>query len=265
MPFAKFPDVEIHYEWAGRENLPVLVFSNSLGTNLLMWDPQIPEFRRHFRVLRYDTRGHGKSGVTPGPYSIEQLGWDVIRLLDALHIDRAHFCGLSMGGMIGMFLGANAAKRLHRLVLCNTAAKIGTAETWNARIQAVQNGGMKSVARTVIERWLTPGYRVAHPSETQAALAMLEGANPKGYAGCCAAVRDMDQRESLAQIHVPCLVLTGAHDPVTPPSEARFLTEHIFDAKYAEVNAAHLSNLEAPDDFNRHVLQFLCLEGACDG
>lgn len=257
MPVVKFPDVQIYYEWSGRENHPVLVFSNSLGTNLTMWDPQIPEFRKHFHVLRYDTRGHGKSGVIPGPYSIEQLGWDVIRLLDALQIDRVHFCGLSMGGMIGMFLGANAAKRLNKLVLCNTAAKIGTPDTWNARIQAVQNGGMKSVARTVIERWLTPGYRAAHPSETHAALMVLEAANPEGYAGCCAAVRDADQRQSLAQIHVPCLVLTGTHDPVTPPSDAHFLTEHISGAKYVDVSAAHLSNLEGRDDFNRNVLQFL--------
>lgn len=257
MPFAKLPDAQIFYERAGAEHLPVLVFSNSLGTNLRMWDYQVEEFTKHFRLLRYDTRGHGQSDVTPGPYTIEQLSWDVIRLLDVLQLDRVYFCGLSMGGMIGMFLGANAPDRFHKLVLCNTAAKIGTAEIWNARIQAVESGGMKTVAGAVIERWLTPGFRSSHPAETQAALAMLEASNPQGYMACCAAVRDMDQRQSLGSIRVPCLALTGTHDPVTPPADARILRESIPGARYAEVFAAHLSNIEARGDFNRHVLQFL--------
>jgi len=257
MPFAKLPEAQIHYEWTGAEHLPVVVFSNSLGTDLRMWNYQVEEFTRHFRVLRYDTRGHGRSDVTPGPYTIEQLSWDVIHLLDFLHLERVHFCSLSMGGMIGMFLGASAAERFHKLVLCNTAAKIGTAETWNARIQAVENGGMKAVASAVIERWLTPGFRASHAAETQTVLAMLEAANPQGYIASCAAVRDMDLRQSLGNIRVPCLALTGTHDPVTPPSDARFLTESIPGARHAEVSAAHLSNIEARDDFNRHVLQFL--------
>jgi 3-oxoadipate enol-lactonase len=257
MPLAKLPDVQIYYEWTGAEHLPVLVLSNSLGTNLHMWDFQVQEFTKHFRLLRYDTRGHGQSSVTPGPYTIEQLSWDVVRLLDLLQLDRVHFCGLSMGGMTGIFLGANAPSRFHKLVLCDTAAKIGTAEVWNARIQAVQSGGVKAVAGAVIERWLTTGFRSSHPAETQAVLAMLEAANPQGYIACCAAVRDMDQRQILGNIRMPCLVLTGTHDPVTPPAEARFLTESIPGARYAEVSAAHLSNLEARDDFNRLVLHFL--------
>ncbi|MGB7846350.1 MAG: 3-oxoadipate enol-lactonase [Candidatus Acidiferrum sp.] len=257
MPFAKLPDMQIYYEWTGGEHLPVLVFSNSLGTNLRMWDSQLEEFTKHFRVLRYDTRGHGQSEVTPGPYSIEQLSGEVARLLDVLGLERVYFCGLSMGGMTGIFLGANAPDRLHKLVLCNTAAKIGTAETWNARIQAVENGGMKAVANAVIERWFTPGFRSSHPEETQAVLAMLEATDPQGYSANCAAVRDMDQRQSLASIRVPSLVLTGTYDPATTPVEARFLVESIPGARYAEVSAAHLSNIEARDDFNRHVLQFL--------
>lgn len=257
MSFAKLPDVQLYYEWSGSEHLPVLVFSNSLGTNLQMWDPQLEELAEHFRLLRYDTRGHGRSGVTPGEFTIEQLSWDVVRLLDVLQLDSVHFCGLSMGGMTGIFLGANAPNRFRKLVLCNTAAKIGTTETWNARIQAVQNGGMKAVASAVIERWLTPVFRSSHPMETHAALAMLEAANPQGYMACCAAVRDMDQRQALHNIRVPCLALTGTYDPVTPPSDAQFLKESIPGARYAEVAAAHLSNIEARDDFNRHVLQFL--------
>lgn len=257
MPIAKMPDVQIYYEWAGAEEKPVLVFSNSLGTNLHMWAPQIDEFKKHFRLLRYDKRGHGQSEVTPGSYTIEQLGWDVLRLLEALRLDKVYFCGLSIGGMTGMFLGCQAPHRFHKLVLCNTAAKIGTAVTWNARIQAVQSGGMKAVAGSVVERWLTPGFRTAHTEETRAVLAMLEAANPKGYTGCCAAVRDADLRPSLGQIGAPCLVLAGAHDPSIPLADARFLCEKIPGAQYVELPTAHLSNIEAREDFDRHVLQFL--------
>ena len=145
----------------------MLVFSSSLGANYSMWNSQVPEFRKNLHVLRYDTRGHGQSPPTPGPYSIELLGKDVIAVLDALELDRVHFCGLSMGGMIGMWLAVNAPERLNKLVLSNTAAKIGTAETWNARIQAVQKGGMKSVASAILERWFTPAFRQKAP-ETMA-------------------------------------------------------------------------------------------------
>jgi len=257
MPIAKLPDAQIHYEWSGQEHLPTLVFSNSLGTNLHMWDSQIEEFTKHFRILRCDTRGHGQSSVTSGPYTIDQLSWDVVRLLDVLQQERVHFCGLSMGGMIGMFLGVNAPARFHKFVLCNTAAKIGTAETWNTRIQTVQSGGMKAVAGAVVERWFTPGFRTSHPTETQAVLAMLEAADPHGYIACCAAVRDMDQRHTLQSIRVPCLVIAGTSDPATPPEEGRYVAASIPGAKYVELPAAHLSNIEARDDFNRHVLQFL--------
>lgn len=257
MPMANFSDVLIHYEWAGPENKPVLVFSNSLGTNLHMWDPQVQEFSKHFRVLRYDKRGHGQSAVTPGPYTIEQLGRDVVRLLDALKLDRVYFCGLSIGGMTGMYLGANAANRFHKIALCNTAAKIGTNVTWNARIQAVQTGGMKAVAESVVERWLTPGFRASHPDDTQVVLRMLEAANPQGYVACSAAVRDADLRQNLAVIRVPSLVLAGTHDSSVPLADARLVAEKIPSAQYVEVPAAHLSNIEACDEFNAHVLQFL--------
>ena len=257
MPFANLADVRIHYEFAGAEHLPVLVLSNCLGTNLTMWNAQIEAFSQRFRILRYDTRGLGQSGVTPGPYTIGQLGWDVVRLLDALQLKRVHFCGLSMGGMTAMFLGANAPNRFNKLVLCNTAAKIGTAETWNARIQAVQNGGMKAIAASVIERWLTPDFRSSHPLESQAVLAMLQSANPQGYMANCAAVRDMDQRNALSTICVPCLVVAGTHDPAATPAEGQFLTKSISGAGYVELPTSHLSNIEAREEFNRQVLQFL--------
>ncbi len=257
MPFAKLADAQLYYEWSGPEHAAVLVLSNSLGTTHRMWDPQVAAFTKHFRLLRYDTRGHGQSSVTPGPYSIEKLGWDVVQLLDYLQLDRVHFCGLSMGGMIGMFLGGNAANRLHKIVLCNTAAKIGTPETWNARIDAVQKGGMRAVAGAVLERWLTSAYRASHTAETAAVLRMLEEVNPNGYTACCAAVRDMDQRENLQNVKVPTLVLAGTHDPVTLPADGQFLAKHIPGANYVEVKAAHLSNIEAQDDFNTRVVNFL--------
>ena len=257
MPMAKLSDAQIRYEWNGPEQAPVLLFSNSLGTTWRMWEPQVPDISKHFRVLRYDNRGLGESSVTPGPYSIAQLSRDVVHLLDALGLDRVHFCGLSMGGMTGMYLGANAPKRVHKIVLCNTAAKFGTPETWNARITAVREGGMKAVASNVIERWLTPGYRAAHPGETAAAQAMLESANPEGYIANCEAVRDADWREKLDTVQVPALVIAGLHDPVATPADGHFVTARIPGARYAEVPAAHLSNLEARDEFNRTILEFL--------
>ncbi len=262
MSFAKLPDAQLFYRWDGPEHAPVAVFSNSLGTTHEMWDGQIAAFTKHFRVLRYDARGHGQSSVTPGPYRIEQLGGDVVGLLDALKLDRVHFCGLSMGGMVGMFLGANSAARFHKIVLCNTAAKIGTPDTWNARITAVQQGGLKAVAGAVIERWLTAGYRAAHPRETSEALGMLESGDAAGYVASCGAVRDMDYREKLGGIQVPALVVSGTHDPVTPPADGRYLAAQIPGAKYVELAAAHLSNIEARDDFNQQVLAFLKSQGA---
>src|SRR5260370_273179 len=164
MPVLKSGDARIHYVLEGQSGKPVLVFSNSLGTNYSMWAPQVHEFRKKLRVLRYDTRGHGQSSSTPGPYSIEQLGKDVIALLDALDLDRVHFCGLSMGGMIGMWLGANSPERLHQLVLCNTGAKIGITEAWNARIDAVPKNGMKSASSAVFDRSVIHNFRQKSPA-----------------------------------------------------------------------------------------------------
>jgi 3-oxoadipate enol-lactonase len=257
VPLAKVKDAQIHYQWNGPEQAPVLLFSNSLGTTWRMWDPQVSDFSKSFRLLRYDIRGSGDSTITAGPNSIAQLSWDVVRLLDVLSLDQVHFCGLSMGGMTGMFLGANAPKRFHKIVLCNTAAKFGTPATWNGRINAVREGGMKAVASSVIERWLTPGFRAAHPADTTAAQAMLESANPDGYVANCAAVRDADLRATLGDVQVPALVLAGLHDPVATPADGRFLADRIPGAGYAEVSAAHLSNLEAQAEFNRKVLDFL--------
>jgi 3-oxoadipate enol-lactonase len=257
MPILNSGEARIHYALEGQSGAPVLVFSNSLGANYSMWDPQAREFRKKFRVLRYDTRGHGQSPPTPGLYSIELLGRDVIAMLDAMDLDRVHFCGLSMGGMIGMWLALNVPERLNKLVLSNTAAKIGTAEGWNTRIEAVQKKGMKSVASAILERWFTPAFRQKAPETMANILKMLEETNPDGYVACCAAVRDFDCREQLSKIRTPALVISGAHDPATPPADGRFLAQQIPAARYVELSAAHLSNIQAQDQFNKELAAFL--------
>ncbi len=257
MPILNSGEARIHYALEGQSGAPVLVFSNSLGANYSMWNPQAAEFRKKFRILRYDTRGHGQSSPTPGPYSIEQLAKDVIALLDSLDLGRVHFCGLSMGGMIGMWLAANAPQRLERLVLSNTGAKIGTVETWKARIEAVQKNGMASVAPAIIERWFTPAFRQKAPETMASILKMIEEANPDGYAACCAAIRDFDCREQLGNIRASTLVFAGAHDPATPPADGRFIAQKIPGTRYVELNAAHISNIEAQDQFNKELMAFL--------
>lgn len=235
----------------------MLVLSNSLGSDLSMWDPQAAPLEEELRVLRYDTRGHGQSAVTPGPYTIEQLSRDVIGLLDALDIERAHFCGLSMGGKIGMWLGVHAPDRLRKLVLCNTGARIGTAERWNARIQDVRDHGMKGIAAAVIERWFTPGFRERSPEAVARARAMVERTPPEGYVACCAAIRDADQRAEVAGIGAPTLVIAGRHDPATPPADGRALSGAISGARYVELDASHLSNVEAAEAFTAELTAFL--------
>jgi 3-oxoadipate enol-lactonase len=256
MPFVAVGELRTHYALTGDQK-PVLMFSNSLGTEFSMWDPQMTELERRFRILRYDTRGHGKSSVTPGDYTIEQLGRDVLGLLDSLRLDRVNFCGLSMGGMIGIWMGIHAPSRLHRLVLSNTAARIGTKEMWNARIATVREVGMKSVAAAVIERWFTPEFRALCAEKVAWAQQMIENSPPEGYAACCAAIRDMDQRDAVARIKVPTLVIYGASDPVTPVAEAEFLIGQIQGAVKVELPAAHLSNVEKACAFTGALNNFL--------
>jgi 3-oxoadipate enol-lactonase len=172
-------------------------------------------------------------------------------------LDRVHFCGLSMGGMIGMWLALNAPERLDKLILSNTAAKIGTPEAWNARIEAVQKNGMKSVASAILERWFTAAFRQKAPETMANILKMLEETNPEGYVACSAAVRDFDCREKLSGIRTPTLVIAGAHDPATPPDGGRFLAQQIPSGRYVELDAAHLSNIEAENQFNKELAAFL--------
>jgi len=185
--FAAIDGARIRYRLDGPIGAPFLVLSNSLGTNLDMWEPQIAAFAARYRVLRYDSRGHGLSEVTPGPYTIERLARDVVALQDELKIDRAHFCGLSMGGMAGMWLGVHAPQRIDRLVLCNTALRIGSVERWNARIDAVNRGGVSGIADALMEVWFTPGFRAAAADTVQRMRAMLIASSAEGYVASCAA------------------------------------------------------------------------------
>ena len=264
MPFIDTKDVRLHYLIEGREDAPWLILSNSLGTTFDMWSPQMPALLRHFRVLRYDTRGHGQSGVPPGPYRIDQLGGDVIALLDALGIARAHFCGLSMGGMTGIWMGIHRPSRVDRLVLCNTAARIGPPEVWDARIAKVNSEGVDAIVPAVIDRWFTADFQRRAPHQIEQVRRMLRNTDPAGYVANCAAVRDMDQRDAVGRITAPTMVIAGRHDQATPPGDGRLVADRIAGARFVEFDASHLSNWEAADAFTAEVIGFL-LQGEANG
>ena len=257
MPFLDTGAGKLHYQIDGADDAPVLVMSNSLGTTLDMWLPQLPALTEHFRVLRYDTRGHGQSEVTPGPYTIAQLGRDVVLLLDGLNLPAAHFCGLSMGGMTGIWLGVHAPGRINRLVLCNTSAAIGVPEVWNTRIAKVKQDGMDSIIDAVLERWFTADFLAHAPAQVERVKQMLRNTPAEGYIANCAAVRDMDQRADLGRIATPTLVIGGKHDKATPPEHGELIARSIPGAKYVELNAAHLSNWEVAQAFTQQLLAFL--------
>jgi len=257
MPFADLPHLRVHYALSGELSQPALILSNSLGTNFSMWDAQAPWFEKEFRLLRYDMRGHGQSSVPPPPYSVPELAADVLALADSLAIDRFHFCGLSIGGMIGMSVALDSPQRLRKLILCSTAPKIGTLESWNARMATVRAQGMKEIARTTAARWFTPTFQSSSADVVAAILGAVESMNPDGYIGGCCAVRDFDARAELSKIRVPTLVLTGTHDPAAPPLDGHFLADHIPAARYAELNASHISSLEDASHLTSEVLSFL--------
>jgi 3-oxoadipate enol-lactonase len=257
MPTVQLGDVRVNYRLDGREDAPLLVLSNSLGTTLEMWEPQMSALTQRFRVLRYDTRGHGQSSAPPGPYTIAQMGMDVLALLAHVRVAQAHFCGLSMGGMIGMWLGVNAPAHLDRLVLCNTAARIGPPENWNMRIARVREAGMAAITDLVLARWFTPAFIASGSPWVARARQMLLDTPADGYVASCAAVRDMDQRDDVGRISATTLVVAGTHDGVTTPADCRYLVDRIDVSRYVELDAAHISNLERPTEFTEALLDFL--------
>ncbi|HEX2216115.1 MAG TPA: 3-oxoadipate enol-lactonase [Xanthobacteraceae bacterium] len=257
MPMIDADGCRINVEIEGPESAPVLMLSNSLGTNLHMWDTQAPAFTKHFRLVRYDRRGHGKSDVPKGPYSMERLGRDVLAVLDALGIRKINWCGLSMGGMVGMWLGANAPERIERLVLSNTAARFPSRDPWNERIKIASEQGLTPLADATMERWFTKGFRDRHPEKVKPVRDQFLNTAPDGYIGCCHAIRDMDQGESIRTITAPTLIIAGRHDPGTTVEAAEFMHDRIKGSKLEVLDAAHISNIEQTQAYNDAVLGHL--------
>jgi 3-oxoadipate enol-lactonase len=258
MPDIKTDDgCTIHVEIEGPERAPVLMLSNSLGTDLHMWDEQVAPFTRHFRLVRYDRRGHGKSTAPKGPYSMERLGRDVLAVLDELAIQKIDWCGLSMGGMVGQWLGANAANRIDKLILSNTACYFPDKTIWDGRIKMVRDKGLAGIVDANMERWFTKEFRERSPQAIERMRKMFVATNVEGYVGCGEAIRDMDHRPLLAKITAPTLVIAGRQDPATPLEGNEFIRQHIPGAKIAVLEAAHIANMEQPQVYADTVLGFL--------
>jgi 3-oxoadipate enol-lactonase len=247
----------ISYTVEGPPERPVLLFINSIGTTRDLWLPQIPALVGTYRVVRYDARGHGSSSVPPGNYSIAQLGRDALAILDAEGARQAHICGISLGGLTAMWLGVNARDRVSSLVLANTAARIGSVQSWTDRIALVQERGMRAVAEMAIPRWFSPGYRQRHDEVVTQFKTMVETCPTAGYLGCCAALRDEDLREAISNISCPALVVAGSTDEATPPEGLRFIHEQVAGSKMLTLDAAHLSNVEQSEAFTSALMGFL--------
>ncbi len=245
---------------AGDPAAPALILSNSLGTVLEMWSPQVADFAAHYRVICYDTRGHGGSPMTEGPYDFAGLGNDVLAIMDALDIRQAAFCGVSMGGHTALWLGRYAAARITAIAVCNSAAKIGTAAAWSERAEALRAGGsaaMRQLAETAPERWFTEDFIARQPEVVTEMQEILAGLDATGYAACCDALGQSDLRDEIAAITVPTLVLTGDADPVTTVDEAKEMQAKISGSELAILPASHISNIEAAQEFTQTVLEFL--------
>ena len=248
----------LHHRLDGPEDAPPLLLCNSLGTTLEMWDPQVPALSTRFRLVRYDRRGHGRSAVPPGPYSIDELGRDAVVLLDELGIERASFCGMSIGGVVGMWFASEAPERVDRLVLCCTAPSFPPREQWLDRAATVRANGVAAVAEAALDRWFTPS---APESLRQTFGTMLTGTSAEGYAGCCEALAEADLSDRLAAIEAPTLVVNGAEDPVAPPDAGARLAASIPGARHVTIpEAAHIASAEQPSAFTQHVLAHLTEE-----
>jgi 3-oxoadipate enol-lactonase len=262
MPMIDVEGCRLFVDVQGPDDAPALMLSNSLGTTHRMWDDQVKPFTEHFRLVRYDRRGHGQSGCPRGPYTMERLGRDAIAIIDALGIEKMHWCGLSMGGMEGMWLGANAGERFDKIVLANTSCHYPNKEFWNERIKLIrERGGLAPLADRLSEAWFTRNFRAREPATIERLKAGLAATPVEGYIACGEAVRDMDHRDLLAQITAPTLVIIGRHDPATTPEAGEFIRSRIPGASAAIIDAAHISNIEQPTQFTDAVLRFLARPG----
>ncbi|MFC1813854.1 3-oxoadipate enol-lactonase [Thermodesulfobacteriota bacterium] len=259
MPLLDVNGTTLHYRFDGPEHGPVVMLSNSLASDLAMWDLQIPELAEAgYRALRHDSRGHGQSAVPKGPYSIELLMDDAVGLMDALGLDKVHFCGLSMGGMVGQMLATRHADRLISLTLSSTSTLIGPRKIWDERIEAVRENGMSAVADATITRWFTKAGQKRLHAEVEKVRQMILNTPADGFCACCTAIRDMDQRESIRAISTQTLVMVGEHDPGTPVAASELIHDRINTSKLKIIpDAAHFVNVEQTNVFNTELLEFL--------
>jgi len=259
MPHLALPAVTLNYQLDGEAGAPVVMLSNSLASRLAMWDAQVPALLgAGFQVLRYDTRGHGASSVPAAPWRVADLAQDAVNLLDALGIATVHFCGLSLGGMTGQWLGTHHRERLRSLALCATTAFAGPPEVWRERIALVEAGGMAAVADPTINRWFTAAGQQAMPAAIAPIREAILATPVAGYTGCGGAIAEMDQRESISVIRTPTLVMVGADDPSTPVAASEFLQQQIPGAELVVIpESMHLFNVEKAAAFNASLLTFL--------
>jgi 3-oxoadipate enol-lactonase len=249
--------IGLHHQIDGPEGAPVLVLSNSLGTTLEMWRDQAPALGKRFRLVRYDHRGHGGSPVPPGPYTLDDLGRDVLALLDSLGAERFSFCGLSVGGMVGMWLASDAPERVERLALCCTSASFDP-DAYRSRARTVREHGVAEVADAVLERWFTPAFRESRPYVLEWAGRMLRETPPEGYAGCCEAISGADLAGRLGGIRAPTLVVAGAEDPAAPPDRSESIRDSVRGARLTVLSpAAHMANVESPEAVAGAILDHL--------
>jgi len=250
--------IQVTYRFDGPKDAPVVMLSNSLMSNHTMWDSQMSELTHSFRVLRYDTRGHGETDAPNGPYSIQLLAEDAVALLDALNINKVHFAGLSMGGMIAQYLGANYSERLHSLLLCDTASEMPTHEMWNDRINTAQQQGITGLLDGTLKRWFTEPFLNNDMDAVEKVAQMIRTTDVDGYVACAGAIRDMSQTSLLSKIEVPTIIIVGEDDPACTVEQSKVLEQHIKGAELVILkNAAHLSNIEQTGEFNTAMMAFL--------
>ena len=250
--------IKMAYRFDGPEDAPVLVLSNSLMSTHRMWDPQMTAFSANYRVLRYDTRGHGATETTDSAYSIGMLARDAEALIETLGVGPVHFLGLSMGGMIAQRIAVNRPDLVRSVMLCDTASEMPTPDMWNERIATAESKGIEGLLAGTVKRWFTPGFIARSPAAVSFVEGMIRDTGGPGYIGCASAVRDMSQTDILKDIGQPTLVLVGAQDPACTPAQALVLHENIANSRHVVLeDAAHLSNIEKPFEFNTAVLNFL--------